>query len=77
MVHAQIIIRPGEWDAYNSQGFRDTNTSLHPGQKTGCSDNQQKLKICRQEDFAFPADNRVKIKKNKKKASSVRELKEL
>ena len=58
---------PREWDKQNSRGFKNTNRSLNPGQKTRPNDNLKKKAKKRTSnvgDFAVPVDHREKIKEN-------------
>ena len=68
MVFARPRTRRWEWEAENSQGFWHKNSSTNLSQTTWPCDNQQKKKrICWREDFAVPAEHRVKIKESEKK----------
>ena len=66
MVYAQLMICPGKWDAQSSLRFLDTNRSPNLGQKIrlSASQKEKKMKTCRIEDFAVPADYRVKLKES-------------
>ena len=58
-----------------------TNGSPNPGKKTQPNNNQEKKKrICKNVDFAVPADHRIKLKECEKKHQNLdlaRELKKL
>ena len=54
MVYVQPRIRPGKWNALNSQGFWDTNRSPDPDENLP------------NKDFTIPADHEVNLKENEK-----------
>ena len=56
-----------ENDTQTPTGFWYTNGSPNLGQKTRPYRNRQKKRTCRIEDFAVPADDRVKLKESEKK----------
>ena len=75
IVYAQPKICPGEWDAQNSLGFRDTNGWPNLSQKTRPSDSQQKQKTkrnCHIVNFAVPDDHRGKLKESEKRDTEKR-----
>ena len=48
-------------------GFKHTNGSPNPAQKTGYNNNQQKKRTRKIIDFAVPADHRIKLKECEKR----------
>ena len=62
MVYLEIRIHPGEWDTHIFLGFRDTNRSHNPGQKSRPVDKYQEIYWI--EDIAPPANQNEKIKEN-------------
>ena len=67
MVYAQPSICPGQCDIQIPQGFRHINRSPSLSQTTRSYNSQQKKRTRGIEDFAVPADHRVKLKEVEKK----------
>ena len=80
MVSAQLRIRSRKRDPETSLGLSDTTESPNLGQTTRPSDSQQikkKKKSGQIMNIAFPADQRVKMKKSEKRDKYLNLAKEL
>ena len=68
MVYVQPSSCPGEWHTQTPMGLWHTHGSPNLGQKTRPYSSQQKKKrTFKIVDFAFPVDQRIKVKENEKK----------
>ena len=70
MVYAQPSTCPRKWHSQTPVGLWYTNGSPNLSPKTRSYNNQQKKKkkkICKIDDFAVPADHRIKLKECEKR----------
>ena len=67
VAYAQLGICPVEWDPQSSLEFWDINRSPNLGQTTRPIDSQWKEENQLNTGFPIPADDKVKLKKSKKR----------